>query len=832
MIDNYRQSGLFMKKIKLYVIGLSLFLNQLLLAGSAHSQYNSAYDSVKVIEKVYLHVDRDSYFAGDEIWFKAYLIDALDHLLTDHSSNLHVELISPSSKIISSRIIRLDGGLGNGDFRLSNNIKSGRYKLRAYTNYMRNFDDQLFFSKEIAVINSTDSSEISERVKYVENKFQVSFFPEGGSLVDNVSSIVAFKSVDYLGKGCDVSGKIYSSGGELITTFRSTHLGMGTFFLRPLPGLKYYSIVRGADSTDIRTELPRSFPSGVTMSASINQNNELLITTKTNPETLALVSDHELLLSISIRKEVFKTIPYKIKSTITSFVIPIDDLPDGILMLTLSSLEDLPLAERLVYIEREAPVKIKIETDKLIYSKREPVAIKISLSGDSISEREGNVSLAVVDENLTDSTSKFQRTIASWFLLESDVRGNVEDPSYYFDPSNNGRLKEMDLLLRTQGWRDFAWKYDKILFPAENGFTISGRLRKRSWNKPIEDSRVSIGIFGSGPTLLTTVPVDSSGRFRLSGIDLKGEARLIVTGTGKKDRLRGLINLDSVIYLPPKVSDSLSLVLTLAESKWSRLKTYYEITESIKKKYKLSDTISLGEVKIISQRPKDAQTMKIERSRSKYGKPDGELVITEQMYSYTNLAEALRGKIPGVEVLSSASSASNGVTGMDQNYKIIIRGAGTINGATNPLLLIDGTPTTFDDLIVLPVNFIDRIDVLKSVGSSAIFGIEGANGVINLITRAGGPGYIPVNYSKNIRISGYNASRIFYSPQHLPDSNSDYNPDLRSTLYWKPDINIDGNKEVILNYYNGDNTSSIRITAEGITSTGIPVTGKAEYEVR
>ena len=87
-------------------------------------------------------------------------------------------------------------------------------------------------------------------------------------------------------------------------------------------------------------------------------------------------------------------------------------------------------------------------------------------------------------------------------------------------------------------------------------------------------------------------------------------------------------------------------------------------------------------------------------------------------------------------------------------------------------------------------------------------------------------------YSTNIRFSGYNTPRIFYSPTHLNDSNSDYNPDLRSTLYWKPDINLESTKEVILNYYNGDNSSLIRITAEGITTTGIPVTGKAEYEVK
>jgi len=66
----------------------------------------------------------------------------------------------------------------------------------------------------------------------------------------------------------------------------------------------------------------------------------------------------------------------------------------------------------------------------------------------------------------------------------------------------------------------------------------------------------------------------------------------------------------------------------------------------------------------------------------------------------------------------------------------------------------------------------------------------------------------------------------------LPDSNSDLNPDLRSTLFWKPDINLEGTNEVILKYYNGDNSSLIRIVAEGITSTGIPITGKVEYEVK
>jgi hypothetical protein len=527
---------------------------------------------------------------------------------------------------------------------------------------------------------------------------------------------------------------------------------MGKFFLKPLSGLKYYSIYKGSDSIDIRADLPLSFPVGVVLSTIINQNNELLFTTKTNPETLALISEHNLLLSISIRNEVLRTISYKIKFPVSSFVIPTDDLPDGILKVTLTSMEDLPLSESLIYFQKEDPLKVQIETDKQLYSKREPVSLKISMSGDSTIGRESNISLSVVNENLTDKTSPFPRTISSWFLLESDVNGIVEDPSYYFDISNPSRFSDLDLLLRTQGWRDFAWKYDTTYFPPENGFTISGRLRKDNKYKTIVDSRVSIGIFGTKSSILTTIPVDSMGRFKLSGIDMIGEARIVASGIGQKDRMKGFLTLDSIAYNPAKVSDSLSMVSTLANINQSNMKSYYSINETIRKKYKLSDTISIGEVHIISERHKDFQAVKIETSRLKYGKPEGELVITDQMSYYPNAFEALKGKIPGVVVIGS-----------EPNYSFRIRGITTLYGNKAPLFLVDGHTSTSENIITIPVNYIDRIDVLKSGGECAIFGLRGTNGVINIITKSGGDEVKsnPVTHSANIRFSGLRLPGFF-----------------------------------------------------------------------
>jgi hypothetical protein len=87
-------------------------------------------------------------------------------------------------------------------------------------------------------------------------------------------------------------------------------------------------------------------------------------------------------------------------------------------------------------------------------------------------------------------------------------------------------------------------------------------------------------------------------------------------------------------------------------------------------------------------------------------------------------------------------------------------------------------------------------------------------------------------YSVNTKISGYNEPRIFYSPKHYSKLESDYKPDLRTTIFWEPNISVENDKDFFLNFFNADNPSKVKIVIEGITTTGVPVTGKAEYEVK
>src|ERR1700756_575388 len=92
------------------------------------------YAATHTIEKVHLHIDRQLYFPGDTIWFKAYTVLGSDHKLSALSNILYAELISPKDSLVKRLTLGLKAGTAPGDFELPYNITPGTYRIRAYTN--------------------------------------------------------------------------------------------------------------------------------------------------------------------------------------------------------------------------------------------------------------------------------------------------------------------------------------------------------------------------------------------------------------------------------------------------------------------------------------------------------------------------------------------------------------------------------------------------------------------------------------------------------------------------------------------------------------------------
>ena len=600
---------------------------------------------------------------------------------------------------------------------------------------------------------------------------------------------------------------------------------MGSFILKPDTGKSYYVSVKGPDGTISKADLPESFPTGMTLTASQTTDRELMLTVRTNIKTFLSLYGHDITLSFSLPGMITRITTIKISSLVSNFLLPLDDFPDGIIRTTLTAMDGLPLCERLVYIQKNNDVFLKVSTDKKEYRPREKVSVEVSLSSDDPSfTQAANLSLSAAETAFTDNSSPYPTSIASWFLLESDVHGPVEEPSYYFDPANENRLADLDLLLLTQGWRDFSWKYDTLLpFSHEIGFNVSGRVLKLFGNSPLEGVKINMGLFGEGNNQFLTAETDPGGEFRFDKLDFTGNANMFLSSTGKNERDLGRIFVDSMFYDPPEIPalPELPTEKILTRTSYSTLKQEAVIKLDIRKKYKLSDTIDIGEVIITADRPETQQEVQVRESRRVYGEPDKEFIVPPAMDNFAgDVFDMIAGRIPGVRIIRTPDTVI-----------VVVRRQGKLPNAP-ALIVLDGMviePDNFDLITTIPPFMIDRIDVLNA---SAAYGMSGANGVVNIITRSGmrrTPKALPLN-SANIKIAGFDAPRIFYSPKHDTPEDPDYRPDIRTTIFWEPEII--SNRETTVGYFNADNQADISIIIEGITEEGIPVSGRVEYQVR
>ena len=112
-------------------------------------------------EKLYLHLDKPFYGAGEKIWFKGYLVNAITHQDNAQSNFIITELINRSDSIVERKKIRRDSLGFHNAFTLPATLPAGDYYLRGYSNWMLNEDPDFFFSRNIKIGNSVDNTIVS-----------------------------------------------------------------------------------------------------------------------------------------------------------------------------------------------------------------------------------------------------------------------------------------------------------------------------------------------------------------------------------------------------------------------------------------------------------------------------------------------------------------------------------------------------------------------------------------------------------------------------------------------------------------------------------------------
>ncbi|MBX2890374.1 MAG: carboxypeptidase regulatory-like domain-containing protein [Saprospiraceae bacterium] len=371
----------------------------------------------------------------------------------------------------------------------------------------------------IQIEHGGQTEAISRAIPLVLNKIDLQFFPEGGDAIASLPCRMAFKAVNEFGKPADVEGTVLNSRGEQVAAFSSYHDGMGAFDFVPQPGEHYEARLTKPFSSEKTFALPEIQTTGYALRLQERNAGSLTFEVAANqPGKVYLVGQSQDKLFF------FKEINLA-KATAGKVVVPTKDLPIGIVRFTLFDHHKNEQAERLAFVNRDRRLKIELRPDKEKYLPREQVKMKIRVADHAGRPVQGKFSLAVADENqLTFANDKQGHLLAS-LLLEQDVKGNIEEPNFYFDPAEPKSEQALDYLLMTQGWRRFDWKEvqeaQPVAFQQPGERTVvEGQLFRKN-GKPLAQAKLSL--HPNGPSTTT----DLEGCFSFKNVDIEKYTHLL-----------------------------------------------------------------------------------------------------------------------------------------------------------------------------------------------------------------------------------------------------------------------------------------------------------------
>jgi hypothetical protein len=795
------------------------------------------FKSLRPQEKVYLHTDKPHYSAGETIWFKAYLVEGQLHLPSAPSNIVYVDLVDPSQNVMATRNIKIEEGGGAGDFTLDTDLSPGTYSLRAYTNYMRNFDDAFFFKRDFQLFDPY-AQQTPRLSKPASSDFTAQFFPEGGDLVEGLSATVAVKTVGADGKGVDVKGKILDGNGQQVAFFKSLKFGMGFFSFMPQAGERYTAEVsRGVLTKTF--QLPNIQNRGYVLKVDTRKQDLLKVRVQTNiPEGLddAFVIAH-------MRGNVFGILQGKKGSDAFEGELQTTELPNGIAHFTLFNRQGEAVCERLVFINNpDNQVNCQVETNAETYDLRSEVEMEVKLKDLQGEPLQGNVSVTVTDEAST-YLPEYGEDIRTYLLLNSDLRGRIENPGYYFEENSAGSRMVLDLLMMTQGWRRFDWaklladEFPRINHPLEQGFALEGTVTKLVNNNKSVAADVFISVMGSD-FVMDQVRTEEDGEFLFLGLNFQDTTDIILQANlHQEDKKKKKNSKNTPNQVGPDGKRNVDILL----SPWYPHKAgqegafSYPIPEEgvlanfleDQKRINVIDSsyaqwsINLDEIVVKARRQETSPELKLANAR--YREPDHRMIIDSVSYANTatDIFQLIRGRFPGVQV-----------RGAFPNEIITMRGVSGAGAAA--LILVDGLAMDAETVATINPNDVAVIDILKGA-SAAFYGSRAINGVVAIYTRqlsgfsevsSPSPGII------NMKHPGYYQAREFYAPTYDKKQPEHIKPDFRTTLFWDPVLKMDKKGEAKLSFYTSDKRSSYRIVVEGITEDGRPVTGSTSIEIR
>ena len=792
-------------------------------------------------EKAYLHFDNTSYYVGDTIWFKAYVTLAEQQTFSQISRPLYVELVDQTGHIADKQIIKLTQGEGNGQFILPPSMLSGYYEVRAYTRWMLAFNEPQYFSRTFPIYQLTNSdklersittyelsSSMENRPSETEEKLNVRFFPEGGQLVEGVTSQVAFKAESKNEGNIELSGTIYTKEGAEITSFETLHDGMGRFEYTP----SAQPAIAKVDFQGKKYEftLPQALPNGYVLST-VSNAGALLVrvfcNAATPQDTLAVFISHQG------RPYVHQLISCRSDAP-QEFILPTRKLPAGVLQVSLINRAGNTLCERFVFANPRAPLQISTKKLKEVYAPYAPIRCELQIKNAKGEPVSGELSVSIRDGVRSDYL-EYDNNIFTDLLLTSDLKGYIHQPGYYFASPSPRKQTELDVLLMVHGWRKYDMSqaistapFTPLQLP-ETQLALNGQVKSTILKNKLKDIALSVIVKKDDQFITGGTVTDENGRFSIPVEDFEGttEAVIQTRKVGKERNKDASILIDRNFSPAPRAYGYKEL-----HPEWKDLAYWQQKAESFDSLYmdsirKVEGLYVLDEVEIKSKRRQGSNmaTKINEKSIDAYYdvrrsvdllRDNGKIVTTipelmEKLspqfdWDRSNDKLTYRQKpicyIMDNHILSETETQMM-LTEVDGLASIIIsKGTGGIDDE-----IIQNTKMSeVTDSTGVDISKLDKYSVFYLIPLPR-------RDVLNKSQRA-------VLGTRQTVIQGYTRPLEYYSPAYPTKELYMDKVDKRRTLYWNPSVQADENGKAVIECYNNQYSTPLIIQAETLGKDG------------
>ena len=515
--------------------------------------------------------------------------------------------------------------------------------------------------------------------------------------------------------------------------------------------------------------------------------------------------------------------------------IPFSLFPAGVASLTLYDVQMRPQVERLVYIEHHKATQpqLSLSISKPVYQAKEKVTVNIKTTDTAGKPIKANLSVAAVD---ADAAS--EANISAYLLLQSELKGTINKPARYFDTTNVNRHKQLDMLLLTQGWRNFIWRRladttIKISYAPERGFALKGRLRQKFANKPLINKQVVASVLqGANNNHMYLAITDSTGAYRFDSLDVKGKRDVQLSALDGKQKGLGWLLVDSLKanILPIKPSPAKNAADTVNQQPGiAQMSSIAQQRLAMRK----GAAIKLNQVTVKKNRVTSPNYV-----ATTY-KPSQIFNISPKDHAFKTVEWFLLQNLKGAR--SSNNTMVSGIMVPGLVGKLPLPPARTL---ISPILNIDGREIRYEESMAemerrviydLPIEKVKTIifrhlygTLMKAEQSDVSAVYVGDVYVLELTLKPGALNRPDVTKT-SMEVNGFYQAREFYKPVYTTPNST---PDLRTTLHWVPQITTDAQGNATVNYYNADTKGKVKIIVQGITESGMPVWGTVGYTIK